>query len=56
MAKLSMKNRYKMPSKPEYKYTMHIINSISKFYPTLFTKEEIELALKELGIGDDEDA
>lgn len=49
-----MKHRYKLPTNMEYKRTLHIINSIKMFYPTLFSEKEIELALEELK--GDEDA
>ena len=46
-----VKYRYRLPkSKLGLKRAAHIINSIYKVYPTLFSEEEIRQARIELGI------
>jgi hypothetical protein len=51
-----MKHRYKFPKgKMGFKKACHIINTIYKVYPTLFTEEEIRQARIELGIIEEEE-
>ena len=53
---IRLKHRYKLgKGKKGYRKAVHIINSIYKIYPTLFTEEEIRQARIELGIIEEEE-